>query len=115
MSFVRYVRHRGRPHRDERQQPATTRHSPRHHARGSDRAVALNPNSADSHALRAVILNFIGDPAQASEEMDLATRLNPDPHWYWVRIGRAQFLLGRYEEAIPRPEALVDVAEEVLS
>ena len=81
-----------------------------------DRAVALNPNSADSHALRGMVLNFVGDPAEALDEMKLAMRLNPNhPSWYLVGIGRAHYMLGEYEQAIPYLESLVNTGDAVLA
>jgi len=81
-----------------------------------NRAVALNPNSADSHAMRGAILNFVGDPVEALEEMKLALRLNPNhPTWYLAGIGRAHYLLGQYEQAIPYIERLVNTGDEVLA
>ena len=81
-----------------------------------DQAVALNPNSADSHAMRGLILNFAGDPTQALAEMELAIRLNPNhPHWYLIGVGRANFLLGRFEDAIPYLERVLNVAEDILT
>jgi len=81
-----------------------------------NRAVALNPNSADSHAMRGAILNFAGDPVEALEEMKLALRLNPNhPTWYLAGIGRAHYLLGQYEQAIPYIERLVNTGDEVLA
>lgn len=81
-----------------------------------DQAVALGPNSADSHAMRAVILNFTGNPEQALDEMALAMRLNPNhPHWYLAAPGRAYFLLEQYEKAIPYVERLVNAGEDVVT
>jgi TolB-like protein len=81
-----------------------------------NRAVALNPNSADSHALRGIVLNFVGDPVEALDEMKLAVRLNPNhPTWYFVGLGRAYYGLGKYEQAIPYLEPLVNSGSDVLA
>jgi len=81
-----------------------------------NRAVALNPNSADSHALRGIVLNFVGDPVEALDDMKLAVRLNPNhPTWYCVGLGRAYYELGKYEQAIPYLESLVNAGGEILS
>jgi len=81
-----------------------------------NRAVALNPNSADSHALRGVVLNFVGDPEEALDDMKLAVRLNPNhPAWYFVGLGRAYYELGKFEQAIPYLESLVDAGGDILS
>jgi adenylate cyclase len=66
-----------------------------------DRAVALNPNSADVHALRGVALNYVGRPEDGLREVELAIRHNPyHPDWYLLGAGRAYYFLGRYEDAI---------------
>ena len=81
-----------------------------------NRAVELNPNSADSHAMRGTILNFVGNPTEALEEVGLAIRLNPGhPAWYLVGLGRAYYLLGQYDDAIPYLERLVNAGEEILT
>jgi tetratricopeptide (TPR) repeat protein len=70
-------------------------------------AVKLSPNSADARAIRAVILNFTGDPEEALEEALLAIRHNPShPYWYLIGPGRALFMQERYQEAIPYLEKL---------
>jgi adenylate cyclase len=67
-----------------------------------DRAVALNPNSADVHAMRGIALNYLGRPKEGLREVELAIRHNPHhPDWYLMGSGRAYYMLGRYEEAMP--------------
>ena len=78
-----------------------------------DRAIELNPNGADSRAMRAAIFNFIGRSEEALEEVTIAIRHNPNhPHWYLIAPGRALFMLGRYEEAVPYLERLVNASED---
>ncbi len=79
-----------------------------------DRAVALNPNSADVHAVRGVALNFLGRPEEGLREVELAIRHNPHhPDWYLLGAGRAYYMLGRYEDAIPRLERLATANPEL--
>ncbi len=68
----------------------------------TERAVALDPNFADSYALGlATIFSFVGRPAEAVGLVEKAMRLNPrSPPLYFFELGRAYRLLGRSEEAI---------------
>ena len=80
----------------------------------ADDAVRLSPNSADARAVRAVILNFAGNPEEALEEAFLAIRHNPNhPYWYLIGPGRALFMLERYQEAVPYLEKLVNAGEDI--
>ena len=79
-----------------------------------DRALALNPNSADARTMRGMVLNFLGRPEEGLKDIELAIRHNPHhPDWYLVGIGRAYYMLGRYEEAIPHIERLVAATPEL--
>ena len=42
-----------------------------------ERAIALDPNNADSYAMQAEMLNFAGRPEDALRAMEQAMRLNP--------------------------------------
>jgi adenylate cyclase len=89
-------------HRHERALPAL------------DRALALNPNSADVRAMRGMVLNFLGRPEEGLKDIELAIRHNPHhPDWYLIGIGRAYYMLGRYEEAVPLIERLVAATPEL--
>ena len=90
-------------------------HRPERALAAVDRAVALNPNSADAHAVRGTVLNFLGRPEEGLAELELAMRHNPHhPDWYLTPIGRAYYLLGRYDEGIPYLARLVDVNPEFI-
>jgi adenylate cyclase len=79
-----------------------------------DRAIALNPNSADVRTMRGMVLNFLGRPDEGLKDIELAIRHNPHhPDWYLIGIGRAYYMLGRYEEAIPHIERLVAATPEL--
>lgn len=79
-----------------------------------DDAIRLCPNSADARAIRAIVLNFVGDPEQGLQEAFLAIRHNPNhPYWYEIGPGRALFMLKRYQEAIPYLERLVNAGENI--
>ncbi len=67
-----------------------------------DRAIALDPNDADSYARQADVLNIAGRPEDALPLMEQARRLNPrSPPWYLAEVGIAYYSTGRYAEAIP--------------
>jgi tetratricopeptide (TPR) repeat protein len=66
-----------------------------------ERAIALDPNDADSYAVQAEVLNFAGRPEEALQAVEQAMRLNPRcPPWYLWVLGWAYRLTGRYAEAI---------------
>jgi TolB-like protein/DNA-binding winged helix-turn-helix (wHTH) protein/Flp pilus assembly protein TadD len=65
------------------------------------RALALDPNNADSYAWQAEVLNTLGRAEEALSSIEHALRLNPHyPSWYLVEVGWAYRLLWRHEEAI---------------
>jgi adenylate cyclase len=66
-----------------------------------ERAVALDPNDADSYVNQALVLNLAGRPEEALQSMEQAMRLNPrSPPWYLNQAGWAYRMTGRYAEAI---------------
>ena len=65
-----------------------------------NRAIALNPNDAESYDARGEILVYTGHPKEALESFDIAKRLNPGASDRLVLIGWANYLLQRYEDAI---------------
>ena len=67
----------------------------------ANRAIELNPSSADGYLALADALAFDGQPLQAIETADKAIRLDPNfPAPYLKIKGRAQFDLQQYEQAI---------------
>src|SRR5581483_10849099 len=55
-----------------------------------ERAVALDPNYADSYAVQAEVLTFAGRPEEALQSVEQAMRLNPRcPPWYLFWLGAA--------------------------
>jgi adenylate cyclase len=66
-----------------------------------ERAIALDPNNADSYVRQAQTLNFAGKPEEALRALEQAMRLNPRyPPLYLLQLGHAYQLTGRYAEAI---------------
>jgi Flp pilus assembly protein TadD len=76
-----------------------------------EKALELNPNSADVLAEMADALVHMGRTADGVEKIAQAKRLNPIcPDWYdWI-LGIAAFHDGRYEDALLAFEAVHDCA-----
>jgi tetratricopeptide (TPR) repeat protein len=66
-----------------------------------ERAIALEPNNADSYANQSNILHLAGRPEEALRAVEQAMRLNPRyPPLYLFELGVAYHWTGRYTEAI---------------
>lgn len=68
-----------------------------------DRALALDENSAFAWGLSALTRAYLGDPDDALERLQNHWRLNPyDPlnFYFWIVAGIAEYVAGRYTEAI---------------
>jgi tetratricopeptide (TPR) repeat protein len=66
-----------------------------------ERAIALDPNNADSYAQHAEVLSFAGRPEEALRAVEQAMRLNPRyPPLYLLELGWAYRSTGRYTQAI---------------
>ncbi len=64
------------------------------------KAIEINPNHAEAHALFAHLLNMLGNTEEAMQHGELA--IKPDPHNPTVKVWYSQDLLyaRRYEEVI---------------
>jgi TolB-like protein/class 3 adenylate cyclase len=70
-----------------------------------ERAIALDPNDAESHYRMGHVLIFAGRSAEGEESIKRAMRLNPHyPYHYLYYLGVAQYCLERYEEAAASQE-----------
>jgi TolB-like protein/class 3 adenylate cyclase/Tfp pilus assembly protein PilF len=66
-----------------------------------DKALALNPGSADLLAIYAGWASDFGEPEQGVEAAERAMRLNPaSPAWAVYNAGYAYFMAGRHGEAL---------------
>jgi adenylate cyclase len=68
-----------------------------------DRALALDENSVFAWGLSALTQAYLGHPDEALERLQNVWRLNPyDPlnFYFWIVAGIAEFVAGRYGEAI---------------
>jgi tetratricopeptide (TPR) repeat protein len=85
------------------------------------RGLEINPNNQWHKADFGWLLSYIGRAEEALEVMRSARRVDPffGPPWYWRGLGLAQFVLGRYADALAdfdraptnhRPQVLVLMA-----
>jgi tetratricopeptide (TPR) repeat protein len=66
-----------------------------------ERAIALDPNNAESYFFLGEMLNAAGRPAEALRIVKQAMLLNPHyPPFYSWSLGWAYFTTGQYTEAI---------------
>jgi adenylate cyclase len=73
-----------------------------------ERAIALDPNDAESYAGQAQVLNIAGRPEEALQSVAQAMRLNPRcPPWYLLNLGWAYRMTGRYAEAVATQKEVI--------
>jgi len=65
----------------------------------AERAIALDPNLAEAHAVRAEILASNGRQDEADREIELALKLDPDAYEVNNAVARAHFSARRIAEA----------------
>jgi tetratricopeptide (TPR) repeat protein len=65
-----------------------------------DRALAMNPESADSHNDRGLALFYTGDTASALDSFKRANAADPGFIHAWLSTGFVLVSEGRYQEAI---------------
>lgn len=64
------------------------------------RALALNPNDANTIVTYARLLVYRGHLDEGLELVRQAMRLNPyHPEWYWLNLGAVLYEAGKYEDA----------------
>ncbi len=67
----------------------------------AERAIALDPNGPAGYLAMANALIKAGKPAEAVEHVRTAMRLDPHyPAAYLTRLGRAQFAMGQFQDAV---------------
>lgn len=66
----------------------------------AERALALDPDLAEAHAVKAQLLLADGNAAAAAEEVAIAFELNPESYEVNRSAGRLNYQLHRYEHAV---------------
>ncbi|MGH8126343.1 MAG: TIR domain-containing protein, partial [Rhodanobacteraceae bacterium] len=77
----------------------------------AERALALDPDLAEAHAVKAYILLTKDDTDAAASEIEVALKLDPDSYEANRSAGRLNYLLHHYETAIQRYEKAVALME----
>lgn len=76
----------------------------------AQRAIELDPNYADAHALNALILNYGGFPEKAEASLKTAIRLNPRvPATYLGILGEIRLVQRRFDEASALFESVLEI------
>jgi TolB-like protein/Flp pilus assembly protein TadD len=66
----------------------------------AQRAIALDPNDAESYVALAAALSLSGQADEALDSVERAMRLNPHyPAYYLYQFGLARFVTGEFDEA----------------
>ena len=66
-----------------------------------EKAIAVNPNAANSYAVLGFILMYDGSYGKAALRYNKAIRLNPyPPGWYYIGLALLNWVTGKYDEAI---------------
>jgi adenylate cyclase len=80
-------------------------------APAADKALAINPDLAEAHCVKAHLLEEQGDPEAATREIETAVRLDPESWEVNREAARLVFRQGRINDAIPffeKAAALLD-------
>ncbi len=81
----------------------------------AERALALNPDLAEAHAIKAQLLLADGDAEKAAVEVAIAVKLNPESYEVNRSAGRLNYQLHRYEEAVRHYEKSASLMEADLN
>ena len=81
----------------------------------AERALTLDPNLAEAHAVKAQILLQEGDAEAAAAEVDIALKLDPESYEVNRSAGRLNYQLKRYEAAIRYYEKSASLMEADLN
>jgi adenylate cyclase len=77
----------------------------------AEHAIALDPNLAEAHAAKGVVLTFQGDHATALAEIEKALALDPDSYEVTKAAGRLAYTTRKHDEAIRHFEKAASIME----
>jgi len=77
----------------------------------AERALAIDPRSAEAHAIKAQILLSEGDPEAAAAEVATALELDPESYEVNRSAGRLNYQLKRHKDAVRYYEKAANLAE----
>jgi len=81
----------------------------------AERALALNPDLAEAHAVKAYILLMKGDTAAAAAEIAVALELDPESYEANRAAARLNYQLNQYDDAIRLYEKATSLMEADLN
>jgi adenylate cyclase len=67
---------------------------------GYKKSISLNPNNAKTHAMYSHLLNILGKPEEALEQIDIALKLDPMNPFIITFNGVDIYMARKYDEAI---------------
>ena len=77
----------------------------------AEKALSINPNLAEAHCVKAHLLEEQGKKSEATAEIEIAVRLDPDSWEVNREAARVKFRQGRITDAIPYFEKAASLAE----
>jgi len=72
------------------------------------KSIAINPNYADTRALYSHLLNFLGRPNEAMEQIELALKLDPQNPSTLVTYSQDLLFVHKYDDAVSVSRELFD-------
>jgi adenylate cyclase len=81
----------------------------------AERALSLDPDLAEAHAVKAQLLLVEGDADAAAKEVAIALKLNPESYEVNRSAGRLTYQLHRYEDAVQFYEKAAGLMEADLN
>ena len=72
------------------------------------KSIAINPNYADTRALYSHLLNFLGRPNEAMEQIELALKLDPQNPSILVTYSHDLLFVHKYDDAVTVSRELFD-------